>query len=116
MALSSNHREPGLAGGCRHPPRYGSNDTAAWASASEYADLREAGMLQRSLQVVIYRDGDVFVAQCLNVDVASDGGTSEAARENLREALELYFDQPDALTDYQTVGEAHVEQLTLKSA
>jgi predicted RNase H-like HicB family nuclease len=73
-------------------------------------------MVQRSLQVVIYREGDVFVAQCLNVDVASDGATSDAARENLREALELYFDEPDAVTDFQTVGEAHVEQLTLTSA
>ena len=71
---------------------------------------------QRSVQVVIYREGDTFVAQCLDVDVASDGPTEAEAREGLREALELYFDEPDGAEAFQPVGEAHVEQLTLKSA
>jgi predicted RNase H-like HicB family nuclease len=71
---------------------------------------------QRSVQVVIYREGDAFVAQCLDVDVASDGRTEAEARENLREALELYFDEPAGVDAFEPVGEAHVEQLTLKSA
>jgi len=33
-----------------------------------------------------------FVAQCLEVDVASQGDTVEQALANLREALELYFE------------------------
>ena len=73
-------------------------------------------MAQRSLQVVIYREDDAFVAQCLNVDVASDGATAGEARDNLREALELYFDEPDAGAEFQVVTEAQVQQLTLKSA
>lgn len=73
-------------------------------------------MSQRSLQVVIYREGDGFVAQCLNVDVASDGVTEAEARANILEALELYFEEPAADADYQPVGDAHVEQLILKSA
>jgi predicted RNase H-like HicB family nuclease len=71
---------------------------------------------QRSVQVVIYREGDTFVAQCLDVDVASDGPTETEARESLREALELYFDEPAGTDAFEPVGEAHVEQLTLKSA
>ena len=65
---------------------------------------------------MIHREDEAFVAQCLNVDVASDGSTAQEARENLREALDLYFDEPDAGADYQEVAEAQVEQLTLKSA
>jgi predicted RNase H-like HicB family nuclease len=72
--------------------------------------------VDRTLQVVIYREGDGFVAQCLNVDVATDGATEAEARANILEALELYFDEPDAPMDYQPVADAHVEQLTLKSA
>jgi predicted RNase H-like HicB family nuclease len=71
---------------------------------------------ERSLQVVIYREGDGFVAQCLNVDVASDGATEDEARANIRQALELYFDEPEAPADYQPVADAHVEHLILKSA
>jgi len=71
---------------------------------------------ERSLQVVIYREGEGFVAQCLNVDVASDGATQAEARANILEALELYFGEPAAEADYQPVGDAHVEHLTLESA
>ncbi len=36
------------------------------------------------------------VAQCLEVDVASQGETEAAALDNLREALELHFEPPRA--------------------
>jgi predicted RNase H-like HicB family nuclease len=40
-------------------------------------------------------DGDWYVARCLEVEVASQGRTIDEAPANLREALELYFeDQP----------------------
>jgi predicted RNase H-like HicB family nuclease len=45
---------------------------------------------------MVTRDGDWYVARCLEVDVATQGETIEAALVNLREALELYFeDQPE---------------------
>jgi len=34
------------------------------------------------------------VAQCLEVDVASQGETEEEALANLKEALELFFESP----------------------
>ena len=36
--------------------------------------------------------GDVYVARCLAVEVASHGDTQQEALANLREALELYFE------------------------
>lgn len=39
-------------------------------------------------------EDDWFVAQCLEVDVASQGETEEVALANLKEALELYFEPP----------------------
>jgi len=41
---------------------------------------------------VAYEQDGAFVAQCLNVDVASEGDTEEEAVASLKEALELYFD------------------------
>jgi predicted RNase H-like HicB family nuclease len=38
------------------------------------------------------REGTWYVAQCLEVDVASQGETIEEALHNLREALELHFE------------------------
>jgi len=48
--------------------------------------------MSRQLTAVIQREADGFVALCPELDVASQGDTIEAARENLREALELFFE------------------------
>ena len=44
------------------------------------------------LTAAINKEDDMFVAQCLEVDVASQGDTIESALANLKEALELYFE------------------------
>ena len=48
--------------------------------------------MNKKLTAVIRREGDGFVALCPEVDVASQGDTIEVARDNLREALELFFE------------------------
>ena len=48
--------------------------------------------MKRSFAVTVWREGDWFVSQCLDVDVASQGETEEEAFANLKEALELYFE------------------------
>ncbi len=47
------------------------------------------------LTAAISRDGEWFVAQCLEVDVASQGRSVEEARANVAEALALYFEDHD---------------------
>lgn len=44
----------------------------------------------------VWREGGWFVAQCLEVDVASQGESEDEALSNLREALELHFEEPRA--------------------
>jgi len=48
--------------------------------------------MSRRLTAIIQREGDGFVALCPELDVASQGDTIETARENLREAVELFFE------------------------
>jgi predicted RNase H-like HicB family nuclease len=38
------------------------------------------------------REGNGYVALCPELDIASQGDTIPEARENLREALELFFE------------------------
>jgi len=52
--------------------------------------------MERKLKYVIFPEDDVFVARCLDVEVASDGATEEEAVANLQEALELYFEDHQA--------------------
>lgn len=45
----------------------------------------------------VHREDDWYVAQCLEVDVASQGATVDHALQNLAEAVELYLEEvPDA--------------------
>lgn len=48
-------------------------------------------MSNLDIHSVIHREGEHFVAQCLNVDVSSFGDTEADALANLREAVELYL-------------------------
>ena len=52
--------------------------------------------MKREFSASILKEGDWYLAQCLEVDVASQGETENVALENLREALELHFDPPRA--------------------
>lgn len=46
---------------------------------------------------VVSREEKYYVALAPDVDVASQGETIEEALANLKEALELYFDDDDAI-------------------
>ena len=48
--------------------------------------------MTRQLTAIIEREGSGFVSLCPELDIASQGDTVESARENLREALELFFE------------------------
>ena len=52
--------------------------------------------MKRPFAATVWQEGDWFVSQCLEVDVASQGETEEEALANLKEALELHFESPQA--------------------
>ncbi|MDX1584941.1 MAG: type II toxin-antitoxin system HicB family antitoxin [Thermoanaerobaculia bacterium] len=56
--------------------------------------------MTRQLTVLIEREGDRYVSLCPELDIASQGETIEQARENLEEALELFFEtaSPEEVT------------------
>jgi len=41
---------------------------------------------------VIQREGNMYVALCPELDIASQGETVEEARKNLKEAIQLFFE------------------------
>jgi predicted RNase H-like HicB family nuclease len=49
-------------------------------------------MPKRTFTAEIHREGDLYVALCPELDVASQGETVEQARANLREAVELFLE------------------------
>ena len=52
--------------------------------------------MNRQLTAIVEREGDGYVALCPQVDVASQGNTVTEARDNLAEALTLFFETAPA--------------------
>jgi len=48
--------------------------------------------VKKQLTAIIEREGDGYVSLCPELDIASQGDTIEEARNNLREAVELFFE------------------------
>lgn len=48
--------------------------------------------MTHKLTAIIEREDDGYVSLCPELDIASHGDTIEQARDNLKEALELFFE------------------------
>ena len=56
------------------------------------------------LTAAITEEDGLYVARCLEIEVASQGETLDEARSNLIEALELYFeDESDVVVAHSPV-------------
>jgi len=52
--------------------------------------------MKQQFSASVWLEGEWFIAQCIQVDVASQGATEDEALDNLRDALELHFTPPVA--------------------
>jgi predicted RNase H-like HicB family nuclease len=78
--------------------------------------LRETTTMSSTklLTAIIEREGDGYVALCPELDIASQGGTVEQARANLKEALELFFETADSSEVARRMGsEVFVTQVEI---
>jgi predicted RNase H-like HicB family nuclease len=66
-----------------------------------------------NLKYVIYREDKYYVAQCLNVDVSTFGESIQEAQQNLREAVELYFEGEGKKADYIEIEEVLLGETVL---
>jgi predicted RNase H-like HicB family nuclease len=52
--------------------------------------------MTRPFPATVWREGSWYVSLCLEFDIASQGETEEEALANLKEAIELHFERPQA--------------------
>lgn len=64
--------------------------------------------MRRKFTGSLSREGNWIVAQCLEVDVASQGKSEAEALANLKEALSLHFESPRA-TDAPSIHAVEIE-------
>jgi len=71
--------------------------------------------MNRRLTAIIEREGDGFVALCPELDIASQGASIEEARDNLLEALALFFETASSNEVNQRLSrELYVTQVEVK--
>ena len=69
-------------------------------------------MMTRQWTAIIEREGDDYVSLCPELDIASQGATVTEARENLKEALELFFETASATEiEHRLHEEVYVTQV-----
>lgn len=71
-----------------------------WSRSQGRVGCATIGAMEtRRLTALIEKSGDLYVALCPEIDVASQGDTVEEARTNLIEALQLFFEtaSPDEI-------------------
>lgn len=67
------------------------------------------------LENIVWKEDKYYIAKCLNVEVSSFGESKEEALINLQEALELYFEDEDAI-ELTPVESPEIVATTLKYA
>lgn len=68
----------------------------------------------KTIKFIVYKEGKHYVSQCLNVEVSSFGKSIEEATANLKEALNLYFEDIPARKNYLEIKESLMGELTIK--
>ncbi len=58
--------------------------------------ISRVGAMKREFKASLWHEDKWVIAQCLEVDVASQGQNEEEALANLQEALALHFEPPKA--------------------
>jgi len=69
--------------------------------------MKKVKNFYQSLTALVFKEEKWYVAKCLEVEVASQGKTKKEALKNLKEALELYFEDEkkiDFKLSYQDVS------------
>ncbi len=72
--------------------KFAGNNAIMGSVESDIKFMIGAETMQKQVTAIIEREGDGYVSLCPELDIASQGNTIEEARQNLREALELFFE------------------------
>lgn len=68
----------------------------------------------KSIKYIITKEGKFYVSRCLNVEVSSFGKTLDEAKSNLKEALDLYFEDNNERFDLQNITETIIGEMKIK--
>ncbi len=69
--------------------------------------------IYKSFSALVYKEDNFYVAKCIEVEVASQGKTKKEALTNLKEALELYFEDEKIKAKIPSSKNISIEKVSL---
>lgn len=66
----------------------------------------------KQIHAVVWKEDNWFVARALEVEVTSQGSTEKEGLKNLKEALELYFEDQDDV-ELTNINNPKLQSLTI---
>lgn len=67
----------------------------------------------KSIKYIIFKEGKYYISRCLNVEVSSFGKSIDEAKSNLKEALDLYFED-NINTDIQMISDTLIGEMKVR--
>lgn len=73
-------------------------------------------MRKVNLKSVVWKEGEYYISQCLDVDISSFGKTKKEALTMLQDALELYFEDTALPAKAELIKKPFLASVTLQHA
>jgi len=78
--------------------------------------MTKVNNLFRKISALSWKENDLYIAKAVEVEVASQGKTKIDALNNLKEALELYFEDNSTSNYNETYQDVSLEKLDVRYA
>ena len=78
--------------------------------------MKKVKKFYQSLTALVFKEEKWYVAKCLEVELASQGKTKKEALKNLKEALELYFEDEKEINFKSYYQDVSLEKISFSYA
>lgn len=72
--------------------------------------------IYQEISALVWKEKDMYVAKAVEIEVASQGMTKQEALDNLKEALELYFEDEPRLNIGSSFKNLSLEKINIQYA
>lgn len=70
-------------------------------------------MKTQKLHTIVWKEGKLFVAKFVELELASQGKSKEEALKNLKEALDLYLEDENSNISFPSVEDVSTQTISL---
>ena len=96
--------------------RWRDNGCGRISDEVKYLYMKKVKNVYKKFSALVWKENKWFVAKCLEVEVASQGKTKKEALSNLKEALELYFEDEPSFSKTPSYDNISIEKVLISYA